>query len=87
MIYDHSALSFPVHRKSSVNVGNENFQNLQQKTQTTLISLWAGVKLLVLNECFSLPVQWLYAVIERVQSIFSNYSTGFGSLIVILRED
>ena len=82
----HSALKFPLNMKSSVELGTEDLPKLSASTRNALLDAWRAVKVLIINESYTLPVQCLSLIDERLRALF-NISNVFGGLFVVLVGD
>lgn len=82
----HSALSFSTTLDKDVKTGNLPLPPLTTSTKNRLLKLWSSVKVLIIDEVYTLLVEWLSLIDERLRQIHDP-TLPFGGLVVVLVGD
>ena len=82
----HHALQIPVNLKREIRTGELAFSELSINKRQNLLKCWSGVKILIIDEVYTLPVDMISLIDERLRQIFESEKV-FGGLFTIFVGD
>lgn len=82
----HSSLHIPVTLKREIRSEELPLPPLSQKKREELLSKWSGVKVLIIDEAYTLQIDTISIIDERLKQIFESKEP-FGGLVAIMVGD